>query len=154
MLRSRWSVLVPSSLLFFPLLIGCKPKQEEAAENKLKKLEAKTEQVVEAAKQKIETLEQRFKRERTEYREKFHQQHLKMVARTNELKRRAELEVAKRPELERAIQKLEQRTQVLRDRLKELDSARAENWDELKSPWQKKEGYEDYEDKILQETSM
>lgn len=153
---SGYSILVSSSLLLFPFLIACKPKPADAptGSEKPKSLETKTEKVIEAAKEKIETLEQRFVRERSEYRERFHRQHLKMVARTNELKRRAELEVEKRPQLERVIQKLERRTQVLRDRLNHLESVTAENWDEMKAPWQKKQGDEEYEDKIIEETSM
>ena len=154
-LSGRSLLVVTCSWLLLPLLLGCKPKQKETSTSeKLKSLETKTEKAIEVAKEKIETLEQRFDRERTEYRERFHNMHLKLQARIGELKRRAEVDAAKRPELERAIQRLEQRSQVLRDRLQHIQSVSAKDWDQLKAPWQKKEGNDDYEDEILKETSM
>ena len=42
----------------------------------------------------------------------------------------------------------------MRERLERLKSASAQEWDEIKKPWQKKEGNEDDEDDSLQETSI
>ena len=105
-------------------------------------------------KDKIESFEQRFARERTEFRARFAYDIQRLDARAAELRQKAALDAARRPELERGIQKLEQRSQELRTRLNRLDSTTSADWDQLKAPWQKKEGYEDYEDKILKETSM
>jgi chromosome segregation ATPase len=147
--------VVPSSLLILPLLFACKPKPADApsASEKLKSLEAKTERVVEAAKDKIESLEERFSRERAEFSARFEAQLKRTEARLGELKRRAELDASRRPEIERGIRVLEERTKALRERIDRVKSATSEQWDQIKEPWQKKEGYEDYEDQIIKETS-
>jgi hypothetical protein len=153
-----WTVnlVVPSSLLLVPFLCACKPKPADtrSTAEKLKALEAKTEQVVEAAKDKIETLEERFDRERVIFSARFKEQLKRTEIRLVELKRRAELSAERRPQIERGIRVLEARTRTLRERMERLKAATAEQWDQLKEPWQKKEGYEDYEDQILKETSM
>ena len=140
--------LVPCLLLLVPLLAACKPNPAE-----LKSLKARTEQVVESAKEKIESLEERFGRERTEMSARFEQQLKRTEARLAELRKRAEADAARRPEIERGIRALEERTKTLRDRLGRLKSATSDQWDQLKEPWQKKEGDEAYEDQILKETS-
>ncbi len=138
-----------------PFLFACKPKPADApsASERLKSLETKTERVVESAKEKIESLEERFSRERAEFSARFEAQLKRTEARLAELKRRAELDASRRPDIERGIHVLEERTKALRERLDRVKSATSEQWDQIKEPWQKKEGYEDYEDQIIKETS-
>jgi hypothetical protein len=153
----RWAIilLVPSSLFLVPLLTACKPKPPDApsASEKLKALETRTERVVEIAKGKIESLEERFDRERSEFSARFESQLKRTETRLADLKRRAEIDAQRRPEIERGIRVLEERTKTLRERLERLKSASSEQWEQIKEPWQKKEGYEDYEDQIIKETS-
>ncbi len=150
------SVFAPHDRCWFALLSlgACKPKPADApsTSEKLKALEAKTEKIVEAAKEKIETLEERFGRERGEFAARFDDQLKRTEAGLAKLKRRAEADASRRPELERSIQALEARSKALRDRLEQVKSATKDQWDQIKAPWQKKEGYEDYEDQILKET--
>jgi hypothetical protein len=148
--------LAPCSLLLVPLLFSaCKPRPADApsASQNLKALETRTEKVVEAAKEKIESLEERFGRERREFSVRFEGQLKRTEMRLADLKRRAEVDVQRRPDLERGIRILEERTKTLRERLERLKSATSEQWEQIKEPWQKKEGYEDYEDQIIKETS-
>ena len=147
-------LIVPCSLLLVPLLTACKPKPADAptVSEKMKALEAKTEKAVEAAKEKIEGLEERFSRERAEFAARFDAQLKRTEAGLAKLKQRAELDASRRPELERGIQALEARSKALRERIQQAKSATKDQWDQIKAPWQKKEGYEDYEEQILKET--
>jgi hypothetical protein len=153
-----WTInlVVPSSLLLVPFLCACKPKPADtrSTADKLKALETKTEKAFDVAKEKSETLVERFARERVIFSARFNEQLKRTEARLVELKRRAELNAERRPVIERGIRVLEARTRTLRERMERLKAATAEQWDQMKEPWQKKEGYEDYEDQILKETSM
>ena len=77
--------LVPCLLLLVPLLAACKPQPADS--DRLKALESKTERVIEVAKEKIESLEERFSRERTEMSARFEQQLQRTEARLAELRK-------------------------------------------------------------------
>jgi hypothetical protein len=143
-----------ATTIAFAITLGaCKPNPSDApsGSERLKALEAKTEKIVE---EKVESLEERFRRERVKLVARF-QYHLKRTeGRIAELKKRAELDAARRPKIERIVVRLEQRSGKIRERIGRFESATADQWDQLKAPWQKKQGYEDYENQILKETEM
>jgi hypothetical protein len=132
---------------------ACNPKSSDApsVQDKIKALEAKTERVVE---EKLETLEERFKRERVELSAHLGYHLKRTEERIVEWKKRAETDTLRRPAIERLVVKLEERTKTLREHIAKMNSATADQWDQIREPWKKKQGYEEYENEILKETQM
>lgn len=167
MLSSIKNILTGGVLAAFLVLGACKPAPNPAPSQPapspspasaigqtIDKLKDRTDRALDQSKQKLEELANRFDVERDHYAKRFERQLNQLEPRLADLKKRVETATEQaRPEIERSLRQLEERTKQLRERLELLRLSTTKDWDQIKKPWQDKEGSEEYEDSALQETS-